>query len=132
MAEHYPGLVEQQIGGLALQRSFEAAEQVEQDRDRGLLLQCHQLLDLEDHEMRLGKPVFLGVEQLAEHTFQGVVAQRRANRLVLNLGHEMRQRAVIRRAQQQHRAMDGFPFAGRGRAPGLQLETGRDPILRPG
>ncbi len=69
----------------------------------------HQVLDLEDDEVRLGKPVLLGVEQSAERTFQRVVAQRRADRLVLHLRHEMRQRAVIRRAQQQHRPMDRLP-----------------------
>ena len=85
MSEHDPGLIEQQIGRLAPERSLEAAKQVKQDGDQTALAHPHEVADLESRKPGFCDAVLLRIEQPTEGAFQRVEPESLADRLVLYL-----------------------------------------------
>ena len=103
MAEHHPCLIQQQIGWLTRERALEPVEQVEQNRDQIPLAHGHQVLDFEDEEPCIGDAVCFRIEQPAKRAFQCVVPERGADRFILNVRDEMRERSVDGLPEQHHR-----------------------------
>ena len=61
MAEHHPGLVQNEKRGLTFETTLEPAEQVEQHRQGVLVAHAHQLIDFEQGEIGVRQLVLFGV-----------------------------------------------------------------------
>ncbi len=94
MAEHQPGLVENDEAWVPRQALFDTAEEIEEDRHEIALAHVHQLLDLEGLERAKGQAVRFGVEKLAHRSVDRVVLQRGLDLAHLDAADEIGQRAA--------------------------------------
>ena len=88
-----PRFVERHQRRRAVQSLFNPAEQVQEDRDHGLVVELEQVLRFEGQEPAGSENVFVGVEQLPERTGQRVELERLTNVQILNVGAEFGERA---------------------------------------
>ena len=92
LPEVCPGFVERHQGRRAVQSLLNPAEQVQQDRDDGLVVELEEILGLERQEAAGTEHVFIGIEQLAERPRQRVELECFADFQILHVRAELRQR----------------------------------------
>ena len=88
-----PRFVERYQCRRAVESLFNPAEQVQEDRDHGLVVELEQVLRFEGQEPAGSENVFVGIEQLAERTGQRVELECLTNVQILNVGAEFGERA---------------------------------------
>ena len=76
MAQHQPGLVQDDEAGRPGKALFDAAEQIEQHWNKVPLAHAHQLLDLKSLQHAQRQPICFGIEQLAHRPIDRIVNQR--------------------------------------------------------
>ena len=94
MAEHQPGLVENDEAWRTGQALFDAPEEIEKDRHEIALAHVHQFLDLEGLEGAKGEAVRFGVEKLAHRSVDRVVLQRGLDLAHLDAADEIGERTA--------------------------------------
>ena len=131
MAQHHPGLVEDEKGWRAGERTLEAAEQGEQHGHEIALAKRHQVLHLEDGEETLVHAIASGIEKAAQSAVEGVRGERGANAFILHRGHKIGEAPVgWGVAQEQQRAVDFVLLARARRRSRLQTVGAFDPVAR--
>nr|GEU28173.1 hypothetical protein [Tanacetum cinerariifolium] len=131
VAQHDPRFVDHDHRRLAVQAAFDAAEQVQQHRQRKLFTEVHQLLDLEGGEGGQVQAIFLGVEQVAHQPVHRVLPERRADILVLDGERKLGQGARGAGMHVHDGPADFVALVRRG-SDAVERQDGVDPFHRPG
>ena len=131
MAEHQPGFIQDDDGGLAMKGALDPAEQIQQHRQREFLAQVHQLFDFKDREIRERKAVRYSIEQVAHRAVHRVLPDGFADRFILNRYAELRERMRAAGVHAQDRVANFVTLARCGFHP-VQRQDGVDPFHCPG
>ena len=99
--QHDPSFIEHEQAGLADKRLFNPVEQVIQHRNQVGLTHFHEAFDLEHHKPGQLQIIGLGIEQVAQGTEFGVMAQRLFQLLILNHMPKICQAAHVLRVMAQ-------------------------------
>ena len=132
MPQHDPGLIQHQDCGRAVQRLFNAPEEIRQHRHQVFVAQVHEVFDLKGHEAGEVQTVRVGIKEPPHRSLCGVVLNGFLNLPVLHHMVEAGQGAQMRRicGQRLHGRVDGVAMRGHD-SELLQLHEGGDPFLRP-